>query len=294
MLMQKKARLEVGLRAFWVAHRARLHRRATCRRRSDLDGKRQGVDMTTPQLPAPWGLRQVVPVLNTHRVQLTDTGVAPAFSQTLHAVPLGASEFTAALRDYPIVFVRRQPRTFEPMAILGIQEGQNLFVMPDGRWDRRTYIPAYVRRYPFCIVSPQGEGGASRRVICVDPRAVVETGDPLFDPSGAPLPHWTAFERVLNDYENELRRAHDLGATLDRLGVLAPFSLRADLSIGVTLSLNDLYRVDRDKLAALDVQALRDLIAKGQMESVYAHMLSQDNFLRLISRRGTFATRAAA
>ena len=37
------------------------------------------------------------------------------------------------------------------MAILGIQEGQNLFVMPDGRWDRRAYIPAYIRRYPFCV-----------------------------------------------------------------------------------------------------------------------------------------------
>jgi hypothetical protein len=50
-----------------------------------------------------------------------------------------------------------------------------------------------------------------------------------------------------------------------------------------------MYRVDRDKLAALDAGALRELIATGAMESVYAHLLSQENFRRLLTRRGFFA-----
>ena len=53
----------------------------------------------------PLGIKQVVPLAKTHRVQLVQPGMAPPFSLGLHAVPLGASEFALALRDYPIVFL---------------------------------------------------------------------------------------------------------------------------------------------------------------------------------------------
>jgi len=238
----------------------------------------------------PWGLKQVIPLLKTHRVQLTEPGMAPAFSLTVHAVPLGASEFGVAMRDYSIVFLRGEhDAVLQAVAILGMKEGENLYVMPDGRWDRRTYIPAYIRRYPFHV-----DAGGSERTIWVDPQAVVEQGERLFDEAGAPLQHWIVFERLLNEYEDELGRAHRLGEKLHRLGVLAPFSLHADLSSGFSLSLDGMYRVDRDKLAALEASALRELIGGGEMESVYAHLLSQENFRRLLSRRGFFANRAAA
>lgn len=248
--------------------------------------------MNTAQITPPLGVQQVVPLLKTHRAELTESGMAPAFSMNLHAVPLGAAECCTAMRDYPIVFRRRrQDGDFEATAIMGIQEGQNLFVMPDGRWDRRTYIPAYIRRYPFSVACVAGKSGASERVICVDPHAVTENGSPLFDESGAPLAIWYVIERLLNEYEDDLARARQLGATLHALGVLAPFSLRADLSSGFSLSLDGMYRVDRDKLGALDAPPLRELITKGGMEWVYAHLLSQENFLRLLARRGVFGAR---
>jgi hypothetical protein len=238
----------------------------------------------------PWGLEQVVPLLKSHRVQLTEPGMAPAFSLKLHAVPLGASEFAVAMRDYAIVFLRREhDGVHQAVAILGMKEGENLYVMPDGRWDRRTYIPAYIRRYPFHV-----EVTGAERSIWVDPAAVVDDGERLFDEAGAPLQHWIVFERLLNEYEDELARAHRLGDKLHRLGVLAPFSLHADLSSGFSLSLDGMYRVDRERLAAIDPAALRELIGTGEMESVYAHLLSQENFRRLLSRRGFFANRSAA
>ena len=234
---------------------------------------------------APYGVEQVVPLQKSHRVQLVQPGMAPLFSRGLHAVPLGASEFALAIRDYPIVFLQRRADTpLEAVAILGMQAGQNLFVMPDGRWDRRTYIPAFIRRYPFSI-----SGAGDARTICVDPAAVVENGEPLFDDKGAPLQHWTMFERLLHEYEDELIRARELGALLQRLGLLAPFAMRADLSGGFSLSLEGMYRVERPRLAALNHPALADLINKGDMDCVYAHLLSQDNFLRLVARRGLFA-----
>ena len=47
-------------------------------------------------------------------------------------------------------------------------------------------------------------------------------------------------------------------------------------------------RVERPRLASLDAATLRDLINQGDMDCVYAHLLSQDNFLRLVARRGLF------
>lgn len=251
--------------------------------------------MDPAQITPPWGYKQIVPLLKTHQVQLVESGMAPPFSLNLHAVPLGASELTFALRDYPIVFQQRKnDGVFEAMAILGIQEGQNLFVMPDGRWDRRTYIPAYIRRYPFCVHVVPGDAGRDERLIYVDPHALTDKGARLFDAAGAPLPHWVVIDRLLNEYEDELARINRLGATLHRLGVLTAFSLHADLYNGFSLSLNSMYRVDRGQLAALEAPPLRELIAQGDMDLVYAHLLSQENFLRLMNRRSFFAPRAAA
>ena len=234
----------------------------------------------------PLGVKQVVPLEKRHRVQLVQPGMAPPFSLALHAVPLGASEFALALRDYPIVFLQQAASApLEAVAILGMHEGQNLFVMPDGRWDRRTYIPAFIRRYPFSVAS--GRDGA--RTICVDPAALADDGEALFNDSGAPLQHWTMFERLLHEYEDELTRARELGARLQRLGLLAPFAMRADLSGGFSLSLEGMYRVERPRLAALDSAPLRELITHGDMDCVYAHLLAQDNFLRLVARRGLFS-----
>ncbi|HEY7758249.1 MAG TPA: SapC family protein, partial [Burkholderiales bacterium] len=61
------------------------------------------------------------------------------------------------------------------------------------------------------------------------------------------------------------------------------------------LSLDGMFRVDRERLAAIKpAAALRELVGSGAMESVYAHLLSQENFRRLLSRRGFFARRPGA
>ena len=55
----------------------------------------------------PHGYKHIVPLDKTFRLRLPEAGEAPRFCHTLHAIPISASEFPAAMRDYPIVFVRR-------------------------------------------------------------------------------------------------------------------------------------------------------------------------------------------
>jgi SapC len=245
----------------------------------------------------PYGYKRIVPLERSVRLRLPAAGEAPTFCHTLHAIPLSAAEFPTALRDYPIAFVRRTGElSFTAMAILGMHEGQNLFVMADGKWDRRTYMPAYVRRYPFCLVAATGRTGEdSERMICVDPDAVdPDEGRPMFDESGEPLPHWATIERMLHDYEDDLALTRDMCNLFSRLNLLEPFTLRAELVGGFSMSMENLYRVNPQALLELHHGDLRDLLSKGYLDQIYAHFFSQDNFQRLLNRRSFFAAEPPA
>ena len=76
------------------------------------------------------------------------------FAKDTNAVPLTTPEFVLAARHYPIVFVGDE---LVPTAALGFRPDQNLFVSEDGNWERRCYIPAYVRRYPFILLGRQDD-----------------------------------------------------------------------------------------------------------------------------------------
>lgn len=86
------------------------------------------------------------------------------FARDTTAVLLAGVEFAEAGREYPIVFIRGQDQQLRPVALLGVRNGENLFVDEQGKWDAR-YIPAFVRRYPFVLA----EGGAKGQlVVCID------------------------------------------------------------------------------------------------------------------------------
>ena len=58
-------------------------------------------------------------------------------------------EFRQLQAQYPIVFHRDAEGQFQPLALLGLRMGENLFL--DGaRWDA-PYVPLAIQRQPFLI-----------------------------------------------------------------------------------------------------------------------------------------------
>ncbi len=52
-----------------------------------------------------------------------------------------------------------------------------------------AYVPAYVRRYPFCMTRVTVDGKeAPERVACVEKLALNDRDEALFDEQGKPLP----------------------------------------------------------------------------------------------------------
>jgi hypothetical protein len=85
-----------------------------------------------------------------------------AFTATTNLVPLTVTEFAPAALSYPVIFVGDAK---QPVAVMGLRPGENLFVSADGDFRSEAYIPAYVRRYPFVFANDDAQ---KRLILCVD------------------------------------------------------------------------------------------------------------------------------
>jgi hypothetical protein len=242
----------------------------------------------------PFGYREIVPLLKTHKINLPDASALPSFTRDLNAIPVSFTEFGVAGRDYPIVFASGDDgKTFSPVAVLGLASGENLFLGDDG-WAGAIYVPAYVRRYPFCMARVTLDQVEQQdRLICVEKAFVAAEGEPgeaYFDDKAQPTARWTEIEKLLNEYEADLERTREMCSIFAEYGLLEPFTMQATLTGGTPMNLTGMHRVNDARLEALTADQLRTLVRKGLLGRLYAHLLSLDNFGRLLDRK---AARAA-
>lgn len=249
---------------------------------------------TNMDIRPPYGYQEIVPLTKAHRVLLPEPRKLPLVFRSVTAVPLSFTEFPAACRDYPIAFIGGEGgRSFVAMAVLGLENQQNLFVTADGAWEPGVYLPAYVRRYPFCMTRVTVDGKEQpERIACVEKRAVNDKGEALHDAQGNPLPAWEERKKLLFDYETDLARCDEMSRMLAGLGLLETFTMQAIPSEGAPLAMTGMHRVAEQKLAALAPDKLSQLAQSGILARVYAHLISLNNFGRLLDRRAG-ASRAA-
>ena len=248
------------------------------------------------QISAPFGYKEIAPFLKNQKVNLPVPGKLPSFTQSLNAIPVSFTEFNVAHRDYPIVFSSGdEGKSFAPVAVLGLQAQENLFALDDG-WAPGVYVPAYVRRYPFCMARVTLDNiEQAERLICVEKEHVTETGGvAMFGEEQEPLPRWKEIEKLLEEYEADLERTKEMCGILADYGLLEPFTLQATLNAGGSMHLTGMFRVDEKKIEFLNASQHKNLIKKGVMSKIYIHLLSLDNFGRLLDRKAGRAGAQAA
>jgi len=221
---------------------------------------------------APYGYDEVVALEKTQRVLLPGGGT-PDFFRQRHALAVSVSEFVHAARDYAIVFAASGADSVAPIVVLGLEAGTNLFVGAEGEWDRACYLPAYVRRFPFCV-STDG-------LVCVVKAYVDKGGVALHDKAGAPSARWQAIERLLAGFDADLQRTAQFCTALVRLRLLEPFAAEMKEP---QLKLEGMARVSEARLNALAPAHLKALAEKGWLGLIYAHLHSLAGFARLAER----------
>lgn len=248
------------------------------------------------QISAPFGYKEITPFLKNHKVALPAPGSLPSFTQELNAIPVSYTEFNVAYRDFPLVFSSGdEGRSFAPVAVLGLEAKENLFVLNDG-WTPGVYVPAYVRRYPFCMARVTLDNiEQAERLICVEKDHLADSGGiEMFDDKQQPLPRWKEVEKLLEEYEADLERTKEMCGILADYGLLEPFTMQATMNAGGSMHLTGMFRVDEKKIEFLNASQHKNLIKKGVMSKIYIHLLSLDNFGRLLDRKAQRGSAAPA
>lgn len=242
------------------------------------------------QIAPPFGYKEVVPFLKTQKVRLLAAGEVPEFAQRGNAIPISLSEFQVVARHYPIVFTSGDAgKSYAPVAVLGMTAAENLFYA-NGAWESGVYVPAYARRFPFCMARVNVNRVEQKdRLICVEKSFVEgEGGEALFDSGGQAGEKWKGLERLLSEYETDLERSREMCAILADYGLLEPFSMQATLAKekgGGAMQVTGMHRVAEKNLESLNAAQLKNLIRKGILARVYIHLLSLENFGRLLDRK---------
>lgn len=216
------------------------------------------------------------------RVRPTNT--AP-FLANHHAVPLTVEEFPLVQRRMPIVFsVGDDP---VPLALMGLNEGVNTFLDAEGKLlDEETYIPAYVRRYPYMLARLRPE--SEELSLCFDPTSetigAFEEGDKLFE-NGEPTELTRNILSFAEQFEQAGQRTSQFMAELKEQGLL----MDGEISIQPEGAQPFVYRgfqmIDEAKLNEMRGDQLRKMTQNGMLPLIYAHLFSLSLMRDLFGRQ---------
>ena len=217
-------------------------------------------------------------------LRIKQANTAPYFAEA-NAVPLTIDEFIAAQRSFPIIFSAGDVPV--PLALLGLNEGVNVFVDDQGMPLTPFYIPAYVRRYPYLLA--RIDERAEELSLCFDPDSglVATDGDgPLLFEDEKPSEALSAVLKFCEDFEIAAQRTSAFVKELQDMDLL----IDGEVSIQPENSQQPfVYRgfrmVDENKLRDMHGDQLRKINQNGVLALIMAHLFSLSSIRDLFARQ---------
>ncbi len=214
---------------------------------------------------------------------------APKYGDNVMSTITFPQEFRTIQGTYPIFFSKdRETGRFFASAILGLREGENLFLTEKG-WDA-NYIPVTIKRNPFVIgfQRVQEDGMLKKNmVVNIDissPRISEAEGESVFLPHGGNSPYLESVVSILDYISVGDRTSAEFIDSLLQYDLLEPFSIEIELKNGDKNQLVGFYTINEEKLVALTSDILGDLHAKGYLLYIYMVLASLSNVEALIQR----------
>ena len=200
-------------------------------------------------------------------------------------MPLLADEIAAAHFHYPIVFGSGPDSV--PLALMGLNEGVNTFVDDNGMFPDNTYVPAYVRRYPFMLarLRPDSEDLS----LCADPSSgmvgAFDDGEPLFDNGGA-----SERTKAILDFCQSFEQASLATAAFMRDLTDQKLLIEGEFSIQPNGGAQPyIYRgfqmVSEEAFKNLRGDIARKWIQSGALGLIYAHLFSLNKMSDIFARQ---------
>ena len=215
----------------------------------------------------------------THPELRLDRTTGFGFAAQAQSVPLGLGELETAAQHFPILFTSGPDPT--PVALLGLKEGHNLFVAPGGSWLADTYVPAYVRAFPFVFVE---DPGTKTLFVGMEQNAPALTsghGARLFE-DGRPTPELNEAIGFCTAFRENVQAAAMFARALDGAGLLEEEEATITFTVGGSTKIRGFKLVKPEKLAELDDGTFLEWRRMGWLSAIYAHMYSAGRWGRLI------------
>lgn len=217
-----------------------------------------------------------------------------SFAQKTHWVPLANSEYFTAALDYPILFMSAQDeqnkRHYTSIALVGLSNNENDYITTNKNWKKDTYIPAFVRRYPFVLAQIPNEKELS---VCFDQGSGMFNeveGIDLFNADGAVSPFLEERIQFLEKFRIAMDKTSEFIETLANMELLSEKSINVTNDKGHSAQLEHFWIVDEEKLNKLSASQLAKLHKNGFLGCIFAHLMSMNNLLKILSMKNDHKT----
>lgn len=208
-----------------------------------------------------------------------------SFARESHIVPVTVGEIGHASLHYPIIFVG-EPKT--PVAVMGLREGQNVFIAPDGKVDPELYLPAYVRRYPFVFAEDKEN---ERFVVCVDAGSEIlsEDGEIRLFENGEPTAFTNDAIEFLKSFESQRQVTNQLVELFTKNDLFEVKQVnyqgrKPDGTLEEPQKVAEYYAISSEKMNALPLETLKEFRDNGALAAAYLHLNSLINWQKIIGR----------
>ncbi len=201
------------------------------------------------------------------------------FTAGINAVPVNLIEMPQICHFYPIAFSPDGNAT--PVAILGLRDNENLFLQADNSWETNTYIPAYIRRYPFIFSEIPS---TNQLTLCVDIQdGIVQEGgeNGFFKEDGKPSDLSQNALEFCKSYHAAAQTTLEFSKALAESGLLVDREAQLSIAGNKRINFSGFKIVDEKKLAELDDKIFLEWRTKGYLPFLYAHLFSSAQWQRL-------------
>lgn len=205
------------------------------------------------------------------------------FGEAVNQVAVFASEFEPLQRHYPILFHQGDGDHLQPVAILGLDRDENLF-LSQGEW-AADYLPALFRRGPFMIAQDDGTD-LPLHVDLASPRIAPEgTGQPVFLPHGGMAPALTSATEALRVIHAGAQMTPVMTELFTELDLVQYARLEVSVTEDESYAFEGYGVVTSDRIAALKAPELERLNQSGFLSHAVFAAGSLGNLSRLAARK---------
>jgi SapC len=205
-----------------------------------------------------------VVVLNSgaHRDLRVQADASAKLGDDQRYVQVVVTEFPQLVTQYPILLSKdTETGAFFCGAMLGIDEGENLFLKEGGGYE--GYRPLNLQRAPFFV------SGGDLAIDLEHPRVVAGKGQALFDDQGGATPYLESIKSAFQELKPGIEMTKRFIETLLRLDLLEPIDVVLGFDDGSKRNLADLYTINQEALRKLPDAAVIELFRRGYLQLMY-------------------------